>query len=176
MIEDGLIVSDGMFIRACEIGHTEIVHLLLNLERGVNPAARDNEALRFASERGHTEIVRLLLDLERGVAARNNDALCYAISYGHTEIVRMLLNLPLERGARDNGALRNACATGQTEIVRLLLDLPLERGLAAEGNCAILLASVKHGNCAYAAECGFSSRNPSIVRFGLFGDIRTSLS
>jgi hypothetical protein len=44
MIKDGLIVSDNMFIRACENGHTEIVHLLLELplDRGVDPD--DNEA------------------------------------------------------------------------------------------------------------------------------------
>jgi len=48
-------------------GHVEVVRLLLDLplERGVNPAANDNLALRTAREIGHTEIVRLPPD--RGV-------------------------------------------------------------------------------------------------------------
>jgi len=111
-------------------GHTEIVRLLLELpvERGVNPAALSNYALRMACVYGNTEIVRLLLDLplDRGVnpAADNNLALLNACRRCHTEIVRLLLDLPLERGvnpaARNNGALRTASANGHTEIVGIL--------------------------------------------------------
>jgi len=45
------------------------VQMELPLERGVNFAANDDEALRRASAWGQTEIVRMLLDLplERGV-------------------------------------------------------------------------------------------------------------
>ena len=84
IIESGEVVGDDAFIYACEC--TEIAHLLLALERGVNPAARDNIALRYACENGHTEFVRLLLDLplERGVnpAVRNNAALRCACQQG----------------------------------------------------------------------------------------------
>jgi len=125
-VESGETVIDDSFIQACELGHAEIVRLFLDLplERGVNPAASKNAALRCACENGHTEIVRLLLELppERGVdpSARDNEALIYACCSGHTEIVRMLLDLPLERGvtANDNVALRCASRNGCTEVVR----------------------------------------------------------
>ena len=107
--------SDDVNITHCvcaiKHGHTEIVRLLLEPERGVDPSANANEALRSAITIGHTEIVRLLLDLplDRGVnpAAENNSALRSAITIGHTEIVRLILELPLERGvdpAADNNA------------------------------------------------------------------------
>jgi len=61
---------------------TEIVRMLLDLERGVDPAVHNNVALRSAALIGQTEIVRLLLNLplERGVnpAAWNNSALRFA--------------------------------------------------------------------------------------------------
>ena len=65
MIADGATVNDGMFIRACTDGHTEIVRLLLDLplERGVHPDANDNQPLQLACANGFIEIVRLLLEL-----------------------------------------------------------------------------------------------------------------
>jgi hypothetical protein len=71
-------VDDALCMGACE--DTEIVRMLLEPERGVDPAARDNYALTLAAcVSGHTDIVRLLLELplDRGVdpAARNNYAL-----------------------------------------------------------------------------------------------------
>jgi len=89
-------VDDDDFVFACTHGHTKIVRLLLELERGVDPAAIHNLALCNASFNGHAVIVRLLLDLpsERGVnpAARDNTAvhLAVAIERGHTEIVYLL--------------------------------------------------------------------------------------
>jgi ankyrin repeat protein len=81
LIEDGATVDDNLFITACAHGRTEIVRFLLALppERGVDPAARGNEAIQCASENGHMKIVRMLLDLplERGVnpAVHDNKAL-----------------------------------------------------------------------------------------------------
>jgi len=142
MIETGAIVDDESFQIACNSGYTEIVRMLLDLERGVNPAANDNRALRNACYFGQLEIVCLLLDLppERGVdpAAIDNYALRTACIDGHTDIVRLLLELPLERGVHPavrNEAFRNACYYGHTEIVRLLLDLPLKRGVISNAIC-----------------------------------------
>jgi ankyrin repeat protein len=133
-LELGATVDDAVFMCACELGCTEIVRMLLEPERGVDPAARNNHALRYASTNGQTAIVRLLLELspERGVnpAAHYNESLTIASYRGHTEIVRLLLDLPLEIGvnpdANNNEALRIASERGYTEIVRLLLELPLE--------------------------------------------------
>jgi ankyrin repeat protein len=128
-LESGEIIDDTLFKYACQQGSTEIVRLLFEPERGVDPSTADNHALIIASIHGHTEIVRLLLDLplERGVdpSARDNMALRCASENGRTKIVRLLLDLPLERGVNpatnDNYALRKAGYYGHTEIVRLLL-------------------------------------------------------
>jgi len=47
--ESGETVDGNYFKFACERGHTDIVRLLLELplDRGVDPAARGNEALRY---------------------------------------------------------------------------------------------------------------------------------
>jgi len=94
-LEIGVAANDYALVNACDNGHTENVRLLLELpqERGVNPSALDNAAIRFACQGGHTEIVRLLLDLERGVdpSAQNNYALRWATSENHANVVRLLL-------------------------------------------------------------------------------------
>jgi ankyrin repeat protein len=131
-LESGAIMNSDMFLRA--FGKTEIVRI--GLERGVDPAADDNLALRFASKNGYTEIVRLLIELplDRGVdpAIYNNLSIRMASHNGHTEVVRILLDLPAERGVNptvnNNVVIRDACVNGHTEIVRLLLDVLLERG------------------------------------------------
>ena len=43
--ENGDDISNGTFLTACELGHTEIVRLILDLNRNVNPAALDNAAI-----------------------------------------------------------------------------------------------------------------------------------
>ena len=58
-------------------------------------------------------------------AARDNEALRWACCYGHPDVVKRLLALPRERGvdpaAADNAATRWARANGHTEVVKLLL-------------------------------------------------------
>jgi len=142
-LETGEIVDEYVFIDACTRGHTEIVRLLLDLpwERGVDPSARDNKSLRFASRHGHTEIVRMLLNLplDRGVnpEAYENEALRVACYRGQTDLVPLLLELEIcvDPAASDNWGFHS----GHTEIVRMLLDLPLTRGVnpAAENNEAL---------------------------------------
>lgn len=53
-----------LFYFACKNGHAEVVRLLLADGR-VDPAARDNSAIRHASKNGHSEVVRLLLQDSR---------------------------------------------------------------------------------------------------------------
>jgi len=125
--------------------------LELDPSRGVDPSARDNDALRYASLNGHTEIVRMLLELDpsRGVdpSANNNQAIRYASNRGHTEIVRMLLEVDAFRGvdpsANDSYALRIASGNGHTKIVGMLLELDLSRGVdpSARDNDALRIAA-----------------------------------
>jgi len=161
--------TDKIFQNAYTHGHTEIVRLILDLplERGVT--ARDNEALRFASQNGHTEIVRLLLDLplERGVnpAANDNYAIRHASIRGHTEIVSMLIDLPPERGvaANVNAALICAIQNGHTEIVSMLIDLPPERGVDPGTGLHNSMCKPKriYSNCSFAPGFAVGKRSSS---------------
>ncbi len=139
-------------IAAAGAGFFSTVRYLVE-ERGINPAANSNSAIRFAAEKGHTDVVQLLLDLplERGVdaAAKNNFVFRYAARNGHTDVVQLLLDLPPERGvdpaADGNSAFCSAALNGHTNIVQLLLDLPREQGVdpAAKNNYAFRYAAMK---------------------------------
>lgn len=115
--------------RACGLERIEVVRLLLQQPRGVDPSAYNNAILIRQGIRGNLEIVRMLLELplSRGVdpAANDNEILKLACVWGHTEIVRLLLDLPVERGvnptAGDSYALRKTCTNPRTEIIRMLL-------------------------------------------------------
>ena len=97
----------------------EIVRYLCELprNRGVDPGADSNAALRFAASNGDLDVVRYLctLPLERGVdpAAEGNEAICSAAGWGHIDIVRFLCEeVPAARGvdatAGGNAALKAA--------------------------------------------------------------------
>jgi hypothetical protein len=60
---------------ASRYGHLEVFHLLLTDQR-VNPAARDDWAIRRASKNGRLDVVRLLLlDQRVNPAAQDNAAI-----------------------------------------------------------------------------------------------------
>jgi ankyrin repeat protein len=52
------------FQKACELGHVEIIKLLLPYEE-IDPTASKNFAIRIADVMGHTEIVNLLFNDHR---------------------------------------------------------------------------------------------------------------
>ena len=107
---------------ASEMGHTEIVKLLLNDPR-VDPSADDNYAIQWASLKGYTEVVRLLLNDPRVNPNDNNkNAMRWASLKGYTEIVKLLLRA-VDPGD-NNRAIRLACNNSHTEIVKLLLNDP----------------------------------------------------
>ena len=70
---------------AAEVGLIDVVQLLLDLplERGVDLAAEDNFAFRFAAKHGQTNVVQLLLSLSpdrRPSRAVVQDALSASLS------------------------------------------------------------------------------------------------
>jgi ankyrin repeat protein len=75
-----------LFRQACELGHTEIVRYLLSLpsSRGVDPSARNSEALVLATKNNHAEIVKMLLQSKRTSATL----------FGYTEIATMFQSNP----------------------------------------------------------------------------------
>ena len=75
-----------LFRQACELGHTEIVRYLLSLP-GIDPSARNSEALVLATKNKHTEIVKMLFQSKR--INPNSEAQKCATLFGYTEIASM---------------------------------------------------------------------------------------
>ena len=78
------------FIESCKYGHLQIVKYLLTLE-GLDPIARNNRAIRWASSNGNLGVVKYLVTLD-GVdpTAFNNIAICWAAENGHLDVVKFL--------------------------------------------------------------------------------------
>ncbi len=129
------------FIEAAKTGNTDKVKLLLTNPE-VNPAADNNNPIRWASHNGHTEVVRLLLNDPRvDPAADNNEAIGLASLNGHPDVVKLLLADPRVDPAADNNyAILSASTNGHLDVVKLLLADP-RVDPAADNNRAIRLAS-----------------------------------
>jgi ankyrin repeat protein len=135
---------------AAQIGHTEIVELLLTAP-GISP--NSGYPLEVAASKGHTEIVKLLLaapdirvndgecliiektnrwgSTSRSYIPDNCGPLIKAVKYNHIEIVRLLLATPgidvnhtCQDGNFEYTPLMQAVADSRTEIVKLLLAAP----------------------------------------------------
>ncbi|KAJ3330091.1 hypothetical protein HDU76_006448 [Blyttiomyces sp. JEL0837] len=89
---------------------------------GVDPAAKQNGALRGASRFGHLQVVKVLLATHRvDPAALNNEAIILASGSGHADVVELLLRTPgVNPTAQNNEAIRQATLTGYSDVVRLL--------------------------------------------------------
>ena len=104
-------------------------------DRGANPSAGDNHAIRTAAKHGHVDVVRYLCDLppDRGVdpSANDNHAIWAAASGGHVDVVRCLCDLPPDRGVNPSVilAIWTAASRGHVDVVRYLCDLPPDRGV-----------------------------------------------
>ncbi len=134
---------DNIFIIASKHNEVNIVRLLLEdpfSDRNVwvDPAAKNNKAIRRASLYDNIEIIRLLLEDPRGETKVSRSTL-YAVDpsgdqsggdhpissasmNGHTEIVRLLLAHPkVDPTVENNDPINSASKYGYIEIVRLLL-------------------------------------------------------
>jgi ankyrin repeat protein len=156
------------FYDACTEKNADVVRALLADPR-VHPAARDNEAIRWAADSGYAEAVRALLaDPRVNPAADDNYAILRAALNGHAEVVRVLLADPrVNPAAQDNEAIRWAVFNDHAEVVRALLADPRVDGSNAIPRstpaCARVLAS--------DARCGievnyslFQKHHPEITR------------
>ncbi len=84
--------------------------------------AKDNHAIRYASEYGHIEVVKFLLEHGCDPKANVNWAIIRASRYGHIEVVKILLEHGCDPKAIDNCAIILASQNGHIEIVKILLD------------------------------------------------------
>ncbi len=82
-------------IVACEVGHIDVVRMLLKNGARVNQAQNNHRtALMQASQNGHIEMVQMLLESGAMVNAVDDvgmTSLHMACQYGHNEIARLLL-------------------------------------------------------------------------------------
>jgi|SRR5579884_912117 len=126
----GWVPTNVDFITAARIGATKVVRLLLGDAR-VNPADRNNLAIRWAAEQGHLEVVRLLLgDARVNPAAGNNMAIRWAASKGQEEVVRLLLgDARVNPADENNEAIIRAAENGHDAVVKLLETDPRVRDL-----------------------------------------------
>lgn len=120
--EDSPICAVAVIWEALNQGHLEAARQLLQDKR-INPAHKDNKALRLAAEKGYLEIIKLLLtDPRVDPSAKGDEALRVAVKNGHVGIVKLLLADPrVDPSARGNEAIRCAVENGHTEMVKLLL-------------------------------------------------------
>jgi hypothetical protein len=90
----------------------------------VDPASKNNYAIRVATLFSHKEVVQLLLKDERvDPAAQYNQAIRYATEDGHKEVVQLLLQDDRVDPAADNNyAIRHAAKNGHKEVVQFLLQ------------------------------------------------------
>jgi ankyrin repeat protein len=122
--EFGNATEDDLWKAVSRTDNVELVKKIL--KSGVNPAARDNYAIKWAAYYGRTEIVELLLSDSRvNPSARDNWAIKFAALEGHTEVVELLLgDERVDPSADDDYVIRWAAELGHTEVVRLLLSDP----------------------------------------------------
>jgi ankyrin repeat protein len=120
--------------RASQLGHTEIVRLLLQKGANIHELSErvSWRACLLAAKHGHSQVVKMLLDRGEDVnvqlAYTKNKFTClhFACQYGHVELARMLLvdykariDITSANGLRP---IHTAANFGNAEIVSLLLD------------------------------------------------------
>jgi len=118
---------EGVFMRACRNGHTEVVRILMTDPR-VDPMKEDFVTeFRVASDNGFTDIVRLLLNDPRVHPEQEdlNTAFQAAVDNGHVDVIRLLMNDPrVDPSAEDNASLEFARENGRRDIMELLYEDP----------------------------------------------------
>jgi ankyrin repeat protein len=122
-------------------GHLKVINLLLQDER-VDPSARNNVAIRSASQKGHLAVVERLLQDERvDPSIIANAAIRFASMHGHLAVVERLLQDPrVDPSDNNNYSIRYASCCGHLAVVEILLQDP-RVDLSANNNDAILWAS-----------------------------------
>jgi hypothetical protein len=92
------------------------------IKSGADVHARDDHALRCASNNGHLEVVKYLVEHGADVHARDDYALRCASNNGHLEAVKYLVEHGADVHARDDQAQRWASLNGHLEAVKYLVE------------------------------------------------------
>ncbi|PRP77640.1 ankyrin repeat domain-containing protein 44 [Planoprotostelium fungivorum] len=106
---------------AAASGHTDMIRYLLDNTK-VNPAASDNQALKFCVANGHVEATKLLLSDPRVDPSDGNFVPKYVASSGSPELLELIIRDERVDPTQDESAvLTVAIVKEQTENVRVLL-------------------------------------------------------
>ena len=119
-----IIKACRIFIDDSDVVEKDVDEKIQALQKKIDPAANDNEAIQVAAQNGHTETVRMLLEDRRvDPTTGNNRAITMAAKRGHTEIVRELLkDGRADPNARNGWVIILAAGKGHTKVLRMLLE------------------------------------------------------
>ncbi|AZL89634.1 ankyrin repeat protein [Megavirus baoshan] len=102
----------------CRHGNLEKVKELVN--EGANVKARDNCAIRWASEYGHIDIIKYLISQGADITGSGSYAIVLASKYGHIDTVKYLVDQGIDVKILNNCAIRSAKKNNHNDIVEYL--------------------------------------------------------
>lgn len=136
--------KEQFLFQASKCGKVGIVKLML--DKGVDPSANNQIALKKASENGHLQIVKLLLKDKRvDPSISFNYPLFSAVKYNHYKVVKLLLeDERVDPASYYNCIIIEASRNGYHKIVKLLLEYFSLKFLNVNNlNCEMLFDSYK---------------------------------
>ncbi|ANB51058.1 hypothetical protein [Powai lake megavirus] len=117
-IEDNIDYLQNSLCINCRYGDLEKVIELVN--KGADVKARDNCAIRWASEHGHLDVVKYLINQGADITGSGSYAIISASRYGHIEIVKYLVNQGIDVKILNNCAIRSAKKNNHHDVVEYL--------------------------------------------------------
>ena len=150
LIERGALLGDVYaFVIASQLGHLEVVKLLLKwVDSGIPPVTL-KDALRFASKYGHLEVVRCLLEYVKDTDALNR-ALYEAVENNRLDIAGLLFDSGV--GFTSSSAVSYitvwlvACLRGSPDMVSLFLDRGADPNAVDANGGSPFRAALPHPN------------------------------
>nr|WBF70285.1 hypothetical protein [Megavirus caiporensis] len=117
-IEDNIDYLQNSLCINCRHGNLEKVKELVN--KGADVKARDNCAIRWASEYGHLDVVKYLIDQGADITGSGSYAIVSASRYGHIEIVKYLVSQGIDVKILNNYTIRSAKKNNHHDVVEYL--------------------------------------------------------
>ena len=125
--------DDTPLIVASELGHTDVVEVLLNAKADPNirkggQSLNGSVALHHAALRGHTDIIKLLVEASASVntqCTQEDTALFLACQPGWLDTVTYLLDAKADVDLVNNhgrAAINTACCMGHADVAKLLME------------------------------------------------------
>ena len=123
------------------------------LKQGIDIQAKDNGAIRWASQNGHLPVVKYLHENGSDITAFNNYAIRWASLNGHLEVVKYLHENGADIQADDNLSIRWASLKGHLEVVKYLHENGADiqannyaiRWASSNGHLPVVAYLKKHG-------------------------------